>query len=78
MLITFRDALKRTVLKTLPSTLILHLKRFSFDLDTMRKVKVNDYCEFPNRLNVFPYTKEGLATSGEGKGEEESPSNNGK
>jgi len=45
----------------LPSTLILHLKRFEFDFDTMRKVKLNDYCEFPETLNMLPYTREGLA-----------------
>lgn len=27
----------------------------------MRKVKVNDYCEFPMRLNMYPYTKEGIS-----------------
>jgi len=44
----------------LPNTLILHLKRFEFDLEAMAKVKVNDRCEFPTELNMKPYTMEGL------------------
>ena len=55
------DALMRRCIKTLPSTLIVHLKRFEFNFDTMRKVKLNDHCEFPNELTMEPYTKEGLA-----------------
>ena len=34
------DAKKRQVLRDLPPHLILHLKRFEFDLDTLRKNKV--------------------------------------
>eukprot|EP01083_Nonionella_stella_P122092 367144_1 len=55
-----RDALKRTCIKKLPQNLILHLKRFEFDLDVMRKVKLNDYCSFPDVLDMRPYTKAGL------------------
>jgi len=54
------DALKRTCIDRLPKTLIFVLKRFEFDLDTMQKVKVNDLCEFPMRLDMWPYTKEAL------------------
>ena len=54
------DTLKRVCIKHLPPHLILHLKRFEFDLDSMRKYKVNDFCEFPMELDLFPYTKEGL------------------
>lgn len=57
----YRDTLKRSVIKELPDILILHLKRFSFNLDTMRKTKLNTYCRFPTRLNMFNYTKEGLS-----------------
>jgi len=57
------DTLKRTCLKTLPNVLILHLKRFDFDFDTMKNEKVNDYCEFPMSLDMFPYTREGIAKS---------------
>eukprot|EP00004_Rigifila_ramosa_P006247 TRINITY_DN1692_c0_g1_i1.p1 TRINITY_DN1692_c0_g1~~TRINITY_DN1692_c0_g1_i1.p1 ORF type:complete len:3114 (-),score=719.02 TRINITY_DN1692_c0_g1_i1:25-8475(-) len=55
------DALKRSCISALPHTLILHLKRFEFDLELMRRIKVNDRCEFPTELDMFPYTKEGLA-----------------
>jgi ubiquitin carboxyl-terminal hydrolase 34 len=54
------DAMKRVCIKELPRTLILHLKRFEFDLDFMKKVKVNDCCEFPTRLNMHPYTLAGI------------------
>jgi len=53
-----RDSLKRACISTLPNTLILHLKRFEFDLEIMRKVKVNDCCEFPMELDMSLYTKE--------------------
>jgi len=55
-----RDTLKRCCIKTLPNVLICHLKRFEFDLETLRKVKVNDRCEFPFELNMKKYTKEGM------------------
>lgn len=53
-------ALKRTCFdgNSLPQTLILHLKRFTFDFDTMRKNKVNDRFEFPEILSVEPFTKQ--------------------
>ena len=54
------DTLKRCCIKELPNNLILHLKRFEFNFDTMCKVKVNDYCEFPTLLDMAPYTKEAL------------------
>mmetsp|Transcript_12467 Transcript_12467/g.20271 ORF Transcript_12467/g.20271 Transcript_12467/m.20271 type:complete len:3278 (-) Transcript_12467:248-10081(-) len=55
-----RDAVKRACIKTLPNTLILHLKRFEFDLDSMKKIKVTENCEFPMMLNMEAYTKEGI------------------
>eukprot|EP01122_Echinamoeba_exundans_P011309 TRINITY_DN4451_c0_g2_i1.p1 TRINITY_DN4451_c0_g2~~TRINITY_DN4451_c0_g2_i1.p1 ORF type:complete len:2854 (+),score=629.03 TRINITY_DN4451_c0_g2_i1:307-8868(+) len=55
------DALKRCCLKTLPNNLVVHLKRFDFDFELLRRSKVNDYCEFPMVLNLEPYTREGLS-----------------
>ena len=52
--------LKRTCISRLPKHLILVLKRFEFDYDTMQKVKVNAYWEFPEILNMEPYTQTGL------------------
>src|SRR3990167_1073503 len=36
------DALKRCCLKYLPKTIFIQLKRFEFDLNTMRNLKIND------------------------------------
>src|SRR5687767_7284098 len=58
-----QDTMKRCCIKDLPRNLILHLKRFEFDLDTMRKVKINDYCSFPFSIDVKAFTKEGLEPS---------------
>ena len=55
------DALKRTCVKELPRFMIVSLKRFEFDFDRMVRVKVNDYCEFPIELDMFPYMQESLA-----------------
>eukprot|EP00124_Ichthyophonus_hoferi_P001426 Ihof_evm2s74 gene=Ihof_evmTU2s74 len=55
------NAVKRTCIKELPPTLMIHMKRFEFDMDQMKRIKVNDYCEFPHQLNMEPYTLEGLA-----------------
>ncbi|PRP88236.1 ubiquitin domain-containing protein [Planoprotostelium fungivorum] len=54
------DAIKRTCIKKLPDNLIIHAKRFEFDLELMRRIKVNDYFEFPHEVNLEPYTLEGL------------------
>jgi ubiquitin C-terminal hydrolase len=55
-----RDTLKRVCIKRLPNCLVVHMKRFEFDLELMRKYKINDFCEFPRTLDMEPYTKEGL------------------
>ncbi|KAF9091841.1 hypothetical protein BGX23_004831 [Mortierella sp. AD031] len=67
------DAIKRACIKELPRNLILHLKRFDYDMDTMRRIKINDRFEFPSRLDMEPYTidyltrkeqaQDGVATS---------------
>lgn len=50
------NTLKRCCIKRMPNTLFLVLKRFEFDFDTMLKVKVNDYCEFPTELDMSPFS----------------------
>ena len=55
------DAIKRQCIQELPPHLIVHLKRFEFDLDTLRKKKVNDYCAIPTTLNLKHLTREGIA-----------------
>eukprot|EP01135_Chromosphaera_perkinsii_P005371 Nk52_evm52s343 gene=Nk52_evmTU52s343 len=54
-------ALKRSCIKSLPEILILHLKRFEFDMELMRRIKVNDFCEFKHHLNMEPYTLKGCS-----------------
>ncbi len=61
------NTLKRACLKKLPNHLIMVLKRFEFDFDSMTKVKVNDYWEFPNKLNLEPYTQQGLRKAEQAK-----------
>jgi len=46
---------------TLPRYLFVHPTRFSFDLTTIQVVKLNHRITFPLQLDMFPYTREGLA-----------------
>ena len=55
------DTLKRCSLKLLPNVLILVLKRFEFDLETLRRIKLNTYCEFPDEINMENYCQQTLA-----------------
>jgi hypothetical protein len=41
----------------LPQTLLIHLKRFEFDVETFMRAKVNDNCAFPLTLDMNPYTQ---------------------
>ena len=56
-------ALRRVCIKNLPNTLVIALRRFEFDFNTMNRMKVNDYCEFPLEIDMEPYTQEGLERS---------------
>lgn len=53
-------AIRRVCVNYLPNYLILALRRFEFDFDTMTREKVNDYFEFASELNMEPFTQEGL------------------
>jgi ubiquitin carboxyl-terminal hydrolase 9/24 len=55
------NALKRESIKALPNHLILVLKRFEFNFDNMTKIKLNSYCEFPEKLDMYKYTVEHLS-----------------
>jgi len=48
--------LKRQSIKKLPNQLLIVLKRFHFDLDMMQKIKINSYCEFPEKIDLRQYT----------------------
>jgi hypothetical protein len=62
-------------LKKTSNTLIINLKRFDYDYNLDRRIKLNDYCEFPMKLNIFPWTEEGInlkeKNEQEGEGDEE-------
>lgn len=47
---------KRVCLKTLPKHLIIHLKRFTMNMETLATVKVNDRFEFPFEIDMRPFT----------------------
>ena len=51
-------ALKNQYFKTLPRMLIFVLKRFEFNYDLMKKIKINNYYEFPLELDMNKYTNE--------------------
>jgi len=54
-------ATKGNLIKTMSNTLIFHLMRFDFDLATFRKRKLNEYFNFPMRINMKKWTKSGQA-----------------
>ncbi|KAI9894791.1 MAG: hypothetical protein M1814_000010 [Vezdaea aestivalis] len=55
------DAVKRTCLKDIPDNLIFHLKRFEFDLRTMQRSKINEAFDFPDKIDMRPYTLDYLS-----------------
>ena len=50
---------KRVSVLSLPNHLIIHLKRFEFDFETMMQKKLNKRFQFPVDLNMYAYTKYG-------------------
>jgi len=59
-------ASRRICLRSLPNLLLLTLRRFDFDMDTMTRMKLNSYCEFPLTLDMEPYTVEGVLRKEQG------------
>ena len=55
---TKRICHKRLLLKSLPNILVISFKRFEFDYETMLKLKLNKYFEFPFQLNMKDYMME--------------------
>jgi hypothetical protein len=60
------DAVKRVCLNKLPDTLVFSLKRFAFNYDTFVREKVNSHYDFPHEIDLWEYSRTGLA-SAEGK-----------
>jgi ubiquitin C-terminal hydrolase len=52
-----QDSMKRCCFNDLPKILVCHLKRFSFNLETLKRVKINDRFEFSTTLDLEPFTK---------------------
>ena len=50
-----RTCHKRQILKSLPNILFIALKRFEFDYDSMIRIKLNNYFQFPFELNMKNY-----------------------
>lgn len=69
-----KATVRRTCIENLPNTLIVHLKRFDLDFQTFETVKLNSKLEFPIKLNVLKYTKDGLESE-ERKAKLNQPSN---
>jgi ubiquitin C-terminal hydrolase len=53
-------------LKELPNTLIVHLQRIVFNLDTLQNEKMSNRVEFPFNLSLLAYTREGLEAAESG------------
>jgi len=64
---------RRVSIRHLPNIMIFALRRFDFDLDTMNRLKLNDYCEFPMEIDLEPYTVEGLSRRDALKEQREAP-----
>ena len=52
---TKRTCHKRQIFKSLPNILVIALKRFEFDYDSMIRIKLNSYFKFPFELNMKEY-----------------------
>ncbi|KAK4178441.1 putative ubiquitin carboxyl-terminal hydrolase [Triangularia setosa] len=65
------NAVKRACLKDIPDNLIFHLKRFDFNLRTMQRSKINQHFEFPDKIDMRPYTIDHLSNPLEGEGLED-------
>lgn len=49
--------LRRCSIKKLSKTVIIHLKRFEFDYNTFDKIKIIDYCQFPDHIDFKPWVR---------------------
>lgn len=64
-------AQRRSFIDKLPDSMLVSLKRFEYDYTYFRRIKVNDYCEFPMELDFYPWTREGVHEREAKKKEEE-------
>ena len=54
------DAQRRTYIGKPSNTMVFNLKRFEYDYNTMQRKKINDFVEFPEIIDLKPWTKEGI------------------
>ena len=40
--------------------MVINLKRFEYDFNTMQRKKINEFCEFPEVIDLRPWTKDGI------------------
>ena len=57
------DTTKKTLLKTIPNVLLIHLQRIVFDLDLLQNVKLISNHEFPSVVNLQPYMHKSMASN---------------
>lgn len=69
-----KSTIRRSSLGVMPNTMVLHLKRFDLDYTTFETVKLNSRLEFPTRINMLKYTKEGIEAEERRKEREEAES----
>ena len=50
------DVSKRTLISQTPNVLIVHLQRIIFNFDTFQNDKINQHFEFPQHLDLTPYS----------------------
>ena len=55
------DAVKRVCVNRLPDTILLSLKRFAFNYETFVREKVNSHFDFPLEMDLYEYSRSGLA-----------------
>eukprot|EP00946_MAST-07B_sp_MAST-7B-sp1_P004963 g4963.t1 len=58
-------------IEKLPDVMLIHLKRFEYDVATYNIAKVKQKFKFPMSLNMFRYTRAGVAAAIEEDGKEE-------
>lgn len=54
------ETTKRNILSDIPSIMFIHLRRIVFNYDMFVNMKIHTRLQFPDQLNIQPYTKEGV------------------
>lgn len=54
------ETTKRNILSKIPSIFFIHLRRIVFNYDMFVNMKIHTRLQFPDHLNIEPFTKEGV------------------